>query len=98
MAEEANASDAAATPDVPKIDLSASLDNAMTNPKGKMPTGLAKRAGSAPKERPPPPQSHRATKKALPLPLSGANWNGSHDDAFEKTRREYALHCEGCEK
>lgn len=64
MAEEASASDAAATPDVPKIDLSAGLDNAMTNPKGKMPTGLAKRAGSAPKERPPPPPITPRNKKA----------------------------------
>ena len=53
------------TPDVPKIDLSAGLDNAMTNPKGKMPTGLAKRGLRSKRASAPPPITPRT--KASPL-------------------------------
>ena len=60
MAEGAEA----ATPDVPRLTGLGDLDNKMSAAKGKMPAGLAKRAGSAPKERPPPPPITPRNKKA----------------------------------
>lgn len=54
----------AATPEVPKIEGIGGLSNEMSSGKGKMPAGLAKRAGSAPKERPPPPPITPRNKKA----------------------------------